>query len=327
MNSAQIFGTLEVDGLVATGDASVATTFVGSGTPGLFGVNLDFTATSETLFEAGAQLVLRSDVGASNPVSAGKIGLFVACFGTPGSAAVYGENILADVATGVGDVIVTGSELNINNNNQDYGESSMTSTLGVGYFANSSGPKRLSAAFAVNSPTAVWNRGYTVMAGSVRLTAYEDGSNAQTSYKAFGAHQVGIDLSGSTTMTDALITPNNASISALDSGGVKRGLMTLNSGNGLDLGYDTMSGVGVHGPLVQPLTDNHTALGGAANRWSNGHFVRVSVGAPFWTSGSGSPEGVLAAPVGSLYSRTDGGVGSTLYVKQTGSSTTGWAAK
>jgi hypothetical protein len=46
-----------------------------------------------------------------------------------------------------------------------------------------------------------------------------------------------------------------------------------------------------------------------------------------WTSGAGSPEGVVTAPIGSLYSRSDGGVLTSLYVKQSGSGNTGWAAK
>lgn len=45
------------------------------------------------------------------------------------------------------------------------------------------------------------------------------------------------------------------------------------------------------------------------------------------TSGEGSPEGVLAAPVGALYTRTDGGASTTLYVKESGAGDTGWAAK
>ncbi len=50
-------------------------------------------------------------------------------------------------------------------------------------------------------------------------------------------------------------------------------------------------------------------------------------GTPVWTSGSGSPEGALTAVVGSLYTRTDGGAGTTLYVKESGSGNTGWVAK
>jgi hypothetical protein len=44
-------------------------------------------------------------------------------------------------------------------------------------------------------------------------------------------------------------------------------------------------------------------------------------------TGSGSPEGIVPAPVGSLYLRTDGGATTTLYVKTTGTGNTGWTAK
>lgn len=43
--------------------------------------------------------------------------------------------------------------------------------------------------------------------------------------------------------------------------------------------------------------------------------------------GAGTPEGVVSAPVGSLYLRTDGGAGTSLYVKQTGTGNTGWVGK
>lgn len=46
-----------------------------------------------------------------------------------------------------------------------------------------------------------------------------------------------------------------------------------------------------------------------------------------WTNGSGSPEGVVTAPIGSLYSRTDGGLLTSLYVKQSETGNTGWAGK
>jgi hypothetical protein len=43
------------------------------------------------------------------------------------------------------------------------------------------------------------------------------------------------------------------------------------------------------------------------------------------TAGSGTPEGVVSAPVGSLFLRTDGGAGTSLYIKETGGAgNTGW---
>jgi hypothetical protein len=43
--------------------------------------------------------------------------------------------------------------------------------------------------------------------------------------------------------------------------------------------------------------------------------------------GTGTPVSTVSAPVGSIYLREDGGPGSTLYVKESGSGATGWAAK
>ena len=65
--------------------------------------------------------------------------------------------------------------------------------------------------------------------------------------------------------------------------------------------------------------------------YTPGNFYAINFrpggGTVIWTSGAGTPEGAVTAVVGSLYTRTDGGVNTTLYVKQTGTGNTGWAAK
>lgn len=43
--------------------------------------------------------------------------------------------------------------------------------------------------------------------------------------------------------------------------------------------------------------------------------------------GTGSPEGSVNAVVGSFYVRSDGGTGTTFYVKESGTGNTGWVAK
>lgn len=43
--------------------------------------------------------------------------------------------------------------------------------------------------------------------------------------------------------------------------------------------------------------------------------------------GYGSPEGVVSAEIGSTYRRLDGSTTTTLYVKTSGTSATGWTAK
>jgi hypothetical protein len=80
---------------------------------------------------------------------------------------------------------------------------------------------------------------------------------------------------------------------------------------------------------LRPELDNAVDNGSAAQRWRDTFTgnIRPGSGAPIWTSGTGSPEGVLSAVVGSLYTRTDGGAGTTLYVKEAGGGATGWVAK
>jgi hypothetical protein len=59
-------------------------------------------------------------------------------------------------------------------------------------------------------------------------------------------------------------------------------------------------------------------------------FTRLELGAANLgiSRGTGSPEGVVTALVGSLYIRTDGGASTTLYVKESSPTpTTGWVAK
>jgi hypothetical protein len=58
------------------------------------------------------------------------------------------------------------------------------------------------------------------------------------------------------------------------------------------------------------------------------NYVQVGAsGSTRWYQGTGTPEGVVTATVGSLFSRTDGGATTTLYVKTSGTGNTGWTAK
>lgn len=67
-------------------------------------------------------------------------------------------------------------------------------------------------------------------------------------------------------------------------------------------------------------TSSRAALQVPPTRWG-------SATGPIDAYGAGSPEGVLIAPVGSTYRRTDGGAGTSFYVKESGAGNTGWIAK
>jgi hypothetical protein len=54
--------------------------------------------------------------------------------------------------------------------------------------------------------------------------------------------------------------------------------------------------------------------------------IHLGTGAARIYTGTGDPENAVTATVGSLYSRTDGGASTTLYIKETGSTATGWRA-
>ncbi len=80
---------------------------------------------------------------------------------------------------------------------------------------------------------------------------------------------------------------------------------------------------------LRPLTDNNRNIGSAAQRVAEVYSNKVYIGSgtPYITSGTGSPEGVVTANRGSIFMRTDGGAGTTMYVKETAAGNTGWAAK
>ena len=80
----------------------------------------------------------------------------------------------------------------------------------------------------------------------------------------------------------------------------------------------------------RPVTDNARDIGYNGGRVKDLHIagkvynnVAQTV---FVMVGTGSPEGVVTASPGAEYRRTDGGVGTTLYIKESGTGNTGWVA-
>lgn len=121
------------------------------------------------------------------------------------------------------------------------------------------------------------------------------------------------------------------------------------SETGLATGSSVNTGIGLYqsGKLESQINADANAYFSKASGYSSGNYVNFYVNnaivgninttgsstrfsttaTVFFGSGAGSPEGSVTAPVGSVYTRTDGGAGTTLYVKETGTGNTGWAAK
>lgn len=89
-----------------------------------------------------------------------------------------------------------------------------------------------------------------------------------------------------------------------------------------------ISAVSFYVPIF-PSADNAKDIGEASTRFANvySNKFRPGAGTVIWTADAGTPEGSVTAPVGSLFTRTDGGAGTTLYVKESGTGNTGWVAK
>lgn len=108
-----------------------------------------------------------------------------------------------------------------------------------------------------------------------------------------------------------------------------------------------MAAAKVSRPTPSPLAKmTYRYVGTYAGRPTTGlltreraQFTDVGVGTSewFWTGTAwfpaapiictGTPEGVITAPIGATATRTDGGASTTFYVKQSGTGNTGWVAK
>lgn len=86
---------------------------------------------------------------------------------------------------------------------------------------------------------------------------------------------------------------------------------------------------------LSPTTGVTYYFDGLAQRWNGTTFYAVgadntaagSTSSFELLSGVGTPENNVVATVGSLYTRSDGGANTTLYVKESGAGNTGWVAK
>lgn len=86
-----------------------------------------------------------------------------------------------------------------------------------------------------------------------------------------------------------------------------------------------ITGEGGGDVTASDITDA-TVTGRALIRASSAEDAAGVLALGWLLSGAGNPTGVVAAPVGSVYARTDGGSNSSLYVKESGTGAAGWVA-
>jgi hypothetical protein len=180
----------------------------------------------------------------------------------------------------------------------------------------------------------------TPLAGTEVLPIVQSGTTKQVSVANLTAGRAVSMLSG--TVTDSIATPVPFNINN-NNAGTSAGTRVNFQFNGSTVGYVgnqfdgsdfnnlynanrfhlfTIGGT----EYFRIVNADITATAGNLIIATAGKGVRLPGGIT-WTSGAGSPEGVVTAPVGSLYSRSDGGLLSSLYVKESGSGNTGWVGK
>lgn len=95
----------------------------------------------------------------------------------------------------------------------------------------------------------------------------------------------------------------------------------------LHLGTEGYLKDGINGMVGIGTTDPAEMLEVVSGNIKIGSGNCYLIGGAKICSGSGSPNSVVAAPPGSIYLNTNGGAGTTLYVKESGTGTTGWVGK
>lgn len=132
-----------------------------------------------------------------------------------------------------------------------------------------------------------------------------------------GAFLYGIDFAASgSDITSCLAGDNVVS-------GCGTEIVWLESGGGVFANPPVLMG-GLHeaGSVTPPSSLPWVVIGGIGGPAPTTGSKKPGI---FW--GSGSPESVLAAGIGSIALRYDGGTSTAMYVKESGTSTTGWVAK
>ncbi len=98
---------------------------------------------------------------------------------------------------------------------------------------------------------------------------------------------------------------------------------------GLKAGYAVVVGYDPNNVAILNATTSTVLLAGQTGVTTGRVTFTPRKGAtrPFDSSGSGTPERLVTAPVGSTWRRSDGGPGTCFYVKESGSGNSGWVAK
>ncbi|MFW1826413.1 hypothetical protein [Acinetobacter sp. ULE_I092] len=174
---------------------------------------------------------------------------------------------------------------------------------------------------------------YSYLGSDGSLNTYLSVSSGATAYTpASGGYNLSLTVAGTAQPQIRLKNSLHDGLLQVSTGGTF-GLFSLTTGKWI-CGVDTLGvvqmqhDIKVSGSVLPGSTVGAYKIGGTDNIWGSSYVKsRYYTATVFDTYGTGSPEGVLVAGVGSTYRNTSGGAGTTFYVKESGTGNTGWVAK
>ena len=174
----------------------------------------------------------------------------------------------------------------------------------------------------------------TDILGNSKQSGYvQPGSYATGSLPAVTASQAGAIAFDSTTNYLKFVN-NSGAWTAIGGGAGSTDTLEDVTGRGATTDHDLTT------HKIIPAANTTYDLGASGARWNNVYAATANLStailAPLYEYasdttrnlrwGTGSPNGVVTASVGSIYLDTAGGAGTTLYIKETGTGNTGWVA-
>lgn len=210
--------------------------------PGTIALNTDITAASNTLPEFSGQFLMRSSTGFTHADTAYKVALASWANCSAGTANCYASNFISSMGAGAGNVLQTGTEININNNNQAYTSSSFgNAAASYGLVLAPGGAFKSTAAIWITDPIAtakLWSVGIGFTADSITEYTLYDATNSSVHDRVGGTHTTVWDAAAATA-TNLLVGPSSTAVITGTGGVVFAGLPTSAGGGGLNVCVDT----------------------------------------------------------------------------------------
>lgn len=175
--------------------------------------------------------------------------------------------------------------------------------------------------FQVREDYCLTNNPVRSAGGSATVPSFSFSTDTNTGLYRSGADEISLSTGGTlrlTLSTDALTTTEPVRV---PDGSISAPAFS----------FSTATNLGIYNGGTS--TNIRIAAGGGnpfrfiRNTSTHTRFSMTDSNSVQIVAGTGDPNGTFSAGVGSLFLRSNGGAGTTLYVKESGSGTTGWVAK